>query len=116
MTFVTHGEERTYVWMREVPMGEDVILMLGGGTEHVGAVALAVHTGDGISVETVSAPGHKEGTIVRALANRAAERLRKNVMVVCGIHIDDAKRDEIAEIEKNCHVVLDKYLGVRANG
>lgn len=84
--------------------GEDVVVVIGGGTRHhTGAVAVAIshpRIKDPARLEAtatvVTVPGHKEDQLARETALTLARALRTTVTVSVGIHIDDASADDIA--------------------
>jgi hypothetical protein len=80
-------------------MGKHVVFLLGGGKEHVGAVSVCE---PGAEPSTISLDGHKEAVVTEPLAKAAAKKLFTTVVVVGGIHIDDASKAEIREIVRNC--------------
>jgi gallate decarboxylase subunit D len=86
-----------------VPMGNDLcIVITGGELPHLGAVALAQvrpslrdHSVLSASTSVLTLPGHKEDEIARKVAEVLATKLNKNVVVCCGIHIDDITAAEM---------------------
>ena len=54
--------------------------------------------------------GHKEDTLVRKVSERLAARLKKNVVVVAGLHWDDLKAREIRKVEHLTQRLADGIL------
>ncbi|KZE80797.1 hypothetical protein AV654_10590 [Paenibacillus elgii] len=78
--------------------GDDYVFLITGGEAHVGAVACAfLHEGK-VRTETISVPGHREGELVKELAESAASKLGHRAVVIMGIHIDHATKQDIAQI------------------
>lgn len=93
---------------------------------HVGAVALAqacthivdAHTnadskqstGLSASVSILTVPGHKEDLLSRALALRVSKHMGVTVVLVCGIHADNATPDQIQSFETMAHGLVDDLL------
>lgn len=92
--------------MRALPMGKDLCITIAGGDlEHIGAVALAVpHPSlkdpdkTSATVSILAIPGHKEDELARTIAKKIASALHATVSVSCGIHLDNAKAQEIEDI------------------
>jgi len=92
-------------------MGEGLILTLKGGDKpHIGAVALAVPYKQTSSASLLSVYGHKDGEIAKPIAERIAKALRKTVVVVVGIHLDNATKDDIQKFIDNSNTEVDKFL------
>jgi len=54
--------------------------------------------------------GHKEDTLVRKVSERLAARLKRNVVVVAGLHWDDLKAREIRKVEQLTQRLADGIL------
>lgn len=91
-------------------VGEDYLLLVTGGREHLGCTVLAEPreslTGEGRSSTSsvLNAAGHKDELICRPLAEKLSAQ--KNARVVCtgGFHIDEispAQLQEMGEAIKN---------------
>ncbi|GLI09037.1 hypothetical protein YDYSG_50690 [Paenibacillus tyrfis] len=78
--------------------GDDYVFLVTGGAAHVGAVACAYRHEGGIRSEKISVPGHREGELVQELAESAASKLGHRAVVIMGIHIDHATKQDIAQI------------------
>ncbi len=92
------GTGRTRVRLDLVAQGRDLVLHLGGGEAHVGAVAVAAPGGP---VLLTVVPGHKEGPLAEQAAAALSEAGGCTCAVVAGIHQDDATAEEIAAIVGN---------------
>ena len=92
-------------------MGEGLILTLkGGDTPHIGAVALAIPYKQTSSASLLSVYGHKDGEIAKPIAERVARNLKKTVVVVVGIHLDNATKEDIKKFIDNSNTEVDKFL------
>ena len=93
-----------------VVMGDDLVLSVIGGTHpHVGAVALGIPRPSlknfkeiSSSVSVLSVVGHKDDHVARSMAEYVSASLNKRVVVIAGIHIDNASETEIKKLIKNC--------------
>lgn len=98
---VTAGQGRTEVRLALVSQGRDLVLLVGGGAVHVGAVAVARPAAAGGAAGLVVIPPHKEGPLAEQCAALVAEAAGCACAAVAGIHQDDATPDEIAAICTN---------------
>ena len=98
---VTIGTGRTAVRLEPVPLGRDLVVLIGGGDEHVGAVAVARPPAAGGPAGAVVVPPHKEGPLADRCAAMLAAAAGCTCAVVAGIHQEDITQAEIAEILAN---------------
>lgn len=120
------------MWMREVRVedgrysvfalvvrcGRDVSLTVGGGECcHLGASALAVPRPSLRDPEQVSAStsvlcvtGHKEDEFARRAAERIAARENCVASVCAGVHIENARPEELTRLAKNLEKLLADVL------
>lgn len=98
------GSGRTAVRLELSARGRDLLLTIGGGDTHVGAVAVASESG-GTAGESCRAslvvPGHREGPLAVAGAEALAEASGRTCVAVVGVHQDAATPSEIADIVRN---------------
>lgn len=88
-------------------VGSDLVVTIGGGTRpHVGAVAVAqprpTLKGDGTvsaSASVIALLGHKEDELARWAALLLAARLNTTVIVTVGLHVDEAAREQIVQLD-----------------
>lgn len=95
------GEGRLAVRLELRPQGRDLLLLIGGGAVHAGAVAVASPAGGTAGEpcdELAVVPGHKEGPLAREGARRLAAASGRTCVAVAGIHQDHATPGEIAAI------------------
>jgi hypothetical protein len=92
-------------------MGEGLILMLKGGDKpHIGAVALAIPYKQTSSASLLSVYGHKDGEIAKPIAEKVSKKLKKTVVVIVGIHLDNATKDDIQKFIDNSKIEVEKFL------
>ena len=96
--------------------GEDVVVVLAGGTRyHVGAVAMALPRPSladpakiSASASVLCVTGHKEDELARSMALKLASMLNRRVTVTAGVHVDEASADEVKALLGNCEQVMEK--------
>ncbi len=103
---LTSGEGKYRVWLEKRELGDDLIYTLGGGERpHVGGVVLKV---PGKDVQTLSFSTHRDLQVLVPIAEAACEKYGVTVVVVGGIHIDDATKEEIVILVGNVKKLLKK--------
>jgi hypothetical protein len=102
---ISRGPFRIHGHVQE--MGQDLLVTIWGGTKpHIGAVGMAIPRPSLRDPRKWSATssnftflGHKEDTLVREISEKLAAQLKRNVVVIAGIHWDDISSKEIKAIE-----------------
>lgn len=100
-----------------IAQGEDLCVTIAGGDlPHIGAVALAqvrpsLADADkrSATVSVLTLLGHKEDEIAKHVAHQLAVAANANVVVSCGIHIDDASVPQLIEIDQIIRTWCDKW-------
>jgi len=85
----------------------DVIVVITGGRDHIGAVGLAVPRPSLLDANNRSAtssiltmPGHKEDVLVKDVSERVAAATGRNIAVIAGVHYDDLSVDDLKVLRK----------------
>lgn len=98
-------------------IGEDILVVITGGREHIGAMGIgqprpSIQDPDKISSTSsvYTFIGHKEDVVVKELSENLSKRLNKKVVVIAGIHWDNLKREEIEEILNLCRKIEVRIL------
>ncbi len=102
---ISKGPFRIHGHIQE--MGQDLLVTIWGGTKpHIGAVGMAIPRPSLRDPRKWSATssnftflGHKEDILVKRISERLASQLKRNVVVIAGIHWDDISSKEIKAIE-----------------
>jgi len=104
-----YGEPPHQVECQTIICGQDVIVIVGGGTGyHIGALALSnkmiVNNNslqENTSVNVITLPNHKEHDLVKSAVNYLSESVNCSVLVVAGLHIDNANKNDIDRLVEN---------------
>ena len=107
-TELSEGSGRGFLRTRVLKMGKHILIIVGGGEEHIGAVALG-EPGSSLSdknkvtatASVITRSGHKEDEIARKISISIASFLNQPVLVCCGIHYENITAAEIDRIETN---------------
>lgn len=105
--------------LQAVAVGNDYTIIISGGElPHIGACAVAQPRPSLQDPESVSAStsvicimGHKEDLLARFVAEKIASRLNCVVTVNCGVHIDNANKQQIQTIQQLVNTLIDRFLG-----
>jgi hypothetical protein len=96
------GSGRTRVHLTWKRWGSDLHVHVGGGAQHIGAVALVGRQPDGETYASVLAvPPHKEDQLALDAAKTLHTTTGANVCVTAGIHLDAISDAEIARLLRN---------------
>jgi len=89
------------ILMRCLSIGKDYLVIISGGSEHIGAAALGqcydIGAGKANS-SVITAFGHREDGPARETAQYLSKALKSNTAVIAGIHFDNLSAGEIDEI------------------
>lgn len=100
------GEGRHRVWMTHHEVGEDLIYHLGGGQRpHVGGVVMAV---PGEPVQTLTFGNHHDLEVLAPIAEAACQKHERTVVVVGGVHVAEATREDIDMVVANCRALMEQ--------
>ena len=89
--------------MKAFSLGNDLCVIITGGDQpHIGCVTLSVPRPSLANSEVTSATtsvlnllGHKDDEVARYVSHLLSSKLNKNVVVTCGIHVDNITAEEI---------------------
>ena len=84
---ITSGEGKYKVWLEQKNIGNDLLYVLGGGRLE----------------------GHYDDVVLKNIAEAACKQYKTNVVAVGGVHVDNATKDEIKLLIKNCNDLV-KYI------
>ncbi len=101
---ITAGEGKHKVWLKLEKLKDDFIYILGGGEkEHIGAVVLKVPNKE---AKIIKVGKHYDYIVLKPIAEEAARKYNKTVVVVGGVHIDNASKEDIDRVVSNCKELL----------
>jgi hypothetical protein len=116
VTSISKGKFKLHAHAQK--MGQDLLVSIWGGTRpHIGAVGMATPRPSLRNPKKWSATssnftfiGHKEDAIVKKISEKLGTELRKNVVVVAGIHWDGITAKEIEIVEDLAQKLSDQIL------
>lgn len=93
-------------------IGEDFLLTLTGGEEHVGAVATGLfdEKSKRASSSVVTMPGHREEYLALHGARQVSKATKKTSVLVVGIHQDNISPEEIRDIVSASEEMVESFI------
>jgi len=102
---ITSGKGRLKVFLEKKELDSDLVLILGGGEKsHIGGIVICE---PGKKTNVIKLGTHKDHIVLTPIAEKACEKYNKTAVAIGGIHIDNAKKEEINQIIKNCKELLE---------
>lgn len=100
---ITSGEGKYRVWLKEKKIGDDRLYILGGGEKtHIGGIVICGPK----KTDVIRIEGHYDDIVLKPIAERACEKYKTTIVVIGGVHIENAKKEEIDKIVKNCRSMI----------
>ena len=97
---ITSGEEKYKVWLEEKKVGDNKVYILGGGEQtHIGGIVFCEPNKE---PQVVRLEGHYDDIVLKPIAEAACKKYKTKVVAVGGVHVDNATKDEIETLVRNC--------------
>lgn len=101
---ITSGKGKHKVFLKEISVGSDKLFFLYGGDKpHIGGIAIC---SPGEKSKTISLQHHKDNIVLLPIAEKGCSKYKVTTVAVGGIHIDNATKNDIDIILKNCKELL----------
>jgi len=99
-------------------VGEDYLLTLTGGEEHVGAVAVGLfdEKSQRASSSVITMLGHREEYLALDGARQVSRATRKTSVLVVGIHQDNISPEEIRDIVSAAGEMVESFIAFYEKG
>ncbi|HIH75451.1 MAG TPA: hypothetical protein HA306_09995 [Methanosarcina sp.] len=109
---ITRKVSRIDITLEAKKLGEDYLLTLTGGIEHVGAVAVGLfdEKSGRSSSSVLTLPGHREEQLALDSARQVSRATGRTSVVVVGIHVDDIGLEEIKEIVSVSEEMVENFI------
>lgn len=91
METIEHITSRGKLTLNYTQLGNDIIAILSGGEDHIGAVAVSTYDNHKkfASSSVITLPGHLDDIISHPLSRLISEATSKNAVFITGIHFDN---------------------------
>jgi hypothetical protein len=97
---ITAGEGKYKVWLKLEMLSNERVYILGGGERpHVGSVVVKEPEKE---LRIMKLEGHYDHMVLEPIAIAACEKYKTKIVAVGGVHVDNASKDEIDLLVKNC--------------
>ena len=103
---ITFGTDKHKITLRTLKIGGDFLLILTGGKEHIGAISLYENN----KLSTILKKNHKDNIISDMLSKVIYDELNIEVVIICGIHIDNATKTDINIIISNSKEIIKQWI------
>ena len=118
MVEIAVAKGRINISGRAFLVGEDLCVIISGGdSPHIGCVTLSVPRPSLSNKNKISSTtsilnliGHMDDEAAKYVSETLASRLNKNVVVTCGIHVDNIKPEEIHTTLELIKELTDKLM------
>jgi len=98
---LTSGKGKYKVWLNQKRIGDNLLFILGGGEKsHIGGVVICE---PGKTAQVIRLEGHFDDVVLKPIAEAACRKYKTTVVAVGGVHVDNATKEEINILVKNCN-------------
>ena len=93
-------------------IGDDYLLTLTGGKEHVGAVSVGYfdEKSQRASSSVVTIPGHREEQLALQGARQVSRATKKTTVFIVGMHQDNISPEEIKDIVSTAEEMIADFI------
>ncbi|MEM2128730.1 MAG: hypothetical protein QXM93_06955 [Candidatus Methanomethyliaceae archaeon] len=103
---IEFGEGKHRVYLELVRAGRELVIYIGGGEEpHIGAISICTQPGEPF---TLSLPSHKDYLVSHDAAKTIFNKTGQNTVVIAGIHVDNASKEDIRKLLMNAEECVRK--------
>ena len=103
------------IYCQVIKMGEDLqVCVYGGNQSHIGSVVMAIPYQKNEQVyatcSTITLPIHKDDLVAKMFASRLSREMKTTDCCSCGIHYDQATKEQLDEIVAGCKELLEMVV------
>ena len=101
---ITSGNGKYTVTLEEIDIGSNKLFILKGGEKpHIGGIAICQPDE---KPKIISLENHKDHKVLLPIAEKGCKKFGVTTVATGGIHIDNASKEEIDIILKNCEELI----------
>lgn len=100
------GVGRHMVMLTYSFIGKDLLVIITAGDQHIGGISLRENN----SFSSMHKVGHKDDLVSKMAASLIYDKIRKDTLVICGIHLDNATQSDIDILVNNAKTCVDFFL------
>ena len=102
---IISGNGKYKIWLKKQKIGDDLIYFLGGGEKpHIGGIVVCQPEK---KTKVVKLKGHYDHIVLKPIAEFACKKYKTRVIVVGGIHVENASKNEIKILQDNCRSFIE---------
>jgi hypothetical protein len=103
---IISGKGKYKVWLKRDKIGEDLVFFLGGGERsHIGGMVICE---PGKPVQIIRLTGHYDDIVLQPIAELACKKYKTKVVVIGGVHVDHATKQEIDLLIENSKKLVER--------
>jgi hypothetical protein len=109
---ITRKASRIELILEAKNIGNDYLLTLTGGGEHIGAVAIGLfdEKSQRASSSVITMPGHREEQLALQGARQVSRATKKTTVFVAGIHQDNIRPEEITDVVSAAEEMVAEFI------
>ena len=103
---INYGKGKYKIYLKSIKIGDDFLIIITGGDEHIGGVSLI----DANLLSSIKKTNHKDDIVSNIVAPIIYKKLNKDTLVICGIHLDNATKDDINILVENAKICVNNFI------
>jgi len=114
---VTDGAGRFVITARVYLIGRDILVLLSGGFDHIGAIGMAQPRSSLRDAHKISSTGsvftllgHKEDDLAKSMSEEIAQGLNRKTIVVAGLHWNEITDQDLQLIVTICEEITETII------
>ena len=101
---ITSGEGKYKVFLDKRELDHNIVYILGGGERsHIGGVVICEPNK---KPNVIRLQGHYDDVVLKPIAEEACKKYKTKIVAVGGVHVDNASKEEIEVLVKNCKELI----------
>ena len=101
---ITSGDGKYKVFLEEKKLEDDLVYILGGGEKtHIGGIVVCEPDK---KTRIIKFENHYDHIVLQPIAEAACKKYNKKIVAIGGVHVDNATKEEINTLIKNCKELI----------
>jgi hypothetical protein len=103
---IDYGKGKYKIYLKSIKIGNDFLIIITSRHEHIGGVSLI----DANLLSSIKKTNHKDDIVSNIVAPIIYKELNKDTLVVCGIHLNNATKDDINILVENAKICVNNFI------
>lgn len=110
-------KDRVRISIKSILVGQDLCIIISGGDiPHIGCVTLSIcgesmhSNSNSCTTSVLNLSGHKDDKVAKYIADKVSPILKRNVVIIGGIHIDNIEQKEIDFILSSSDEIAERII------